>query len=181
MNHSRRDFLKLGANAIVASFIPMPALAATLTNISFQRNISFYNTHTFESVDVCYFDKGAYCPDALNQINHILRDHRTKEVQPIDLKLVETLYAVKEKVRPKTPIHIISGYRSPATNAMLRKTTNGVAQTSFHTKGRAIDIRIPGYRSRQLRDVCISMQSGGVGYYGGSNFVHLDTGPIRNW
>lgn len=156
-------------------------MAATITDISLQRNISLYNTHTGESMDICYFDKGAYCPDALNQLNYILRDHRTKEVQPIDLGLVETLYAVKEKVRPKTPIHIISGFRSSATNAMLRKTTNGVAQTSYHTKGKAIDIRIPGYSSRRLRNVCISMKSGGVGYYGDSNFVHLDTGPIRTW
>lgn len=181
MNYSRRDFLKLGAGAIAASLLPMPALAATTTPISLQRNISFFNTHTGEAIDICYFDKGCYCPDGLNKINYILRDHRTKEVQSIDLGLVETLYAIKENVRAGKPIHIISGYRSPATNNMLRKTTNGVAQTSYHTKGRAIDIRIPGYSSRRLRDVCISMQSGGVGYYGESNFVHLDTGPIRAW
>jgi uncharacterized protein YcbK (DUF882 family) len=181
LNYSRRDFLKLGANATVASLLPIPALAETTTNITLQRTISFFNTHTDESIDICYFDKGVYCPDGLNRINYILRDHRTKEVQPIDLGLVETLYAVKAKIRSKTPIHIISGYRSPATNAMLRKTTHGVAQTSYHTKGKAIDIRIPGCSSRRLRDVCISMQSGGVGYYGDSNFVHLDTGPIRAW
>ena len=181
MNYSRRDFLKLGANAFAASLLPLPALAATITNISLQRIISLYNTHTGESMEICYFNKGVYCPDALNQINYILRDHRTKEVQSIDLGLVETLYAVKKKVRAKTPIHIISGYRSPVTNAMLRKTTNGVARASYHTKGKAIDLRIPGYSSRRLRNVCISMQSGGVGYYGNSNFVHLDTGPIRSW
>lgn len=181
MNYSRRDFLRLGATAIAAGLIPIPALAATRTNISLQRNISFYNTHTGESIDICYFDKGRYCPDALNQINYILRDHRTQEVQRMDLGLVETLYAIKEKVGSGTPLHIISGYRSPATNAMLRKTTHGVAKTSYHTKGKAIDIRIPGYSSRRLRDVCISMQAGGVGYYGDSNFVHLDTGPIRAW
>jgi uncharacterized protein YcbK (DUF882 family) len=181
LNYSRRDFLKLSANAIAASLLPIPAMAATGNNTALQRKISFFNTHTGESIDICYFEKGVYCLNGLSRINYILRDHRTKEVQPIDLGLVETLYAVKSKIRSKKPIHIISGYRSPATNAMLHKTSNGVAQTSYHTKGKAVDIRIPGCSSRRLRDVCISLQSGGVGYYGNSNFVHLDTGPVRVW
>lgn len=181
LNHDRREFLKLGAGVLAGTILPMPVLAATLNNSAPRRRLSLYNTHTDESIDACYFNSDAYSPDALNQINYILRDHRTKEVQPIDLHLLDTLYAINLKVRPKTPFHIISGYRSPATNAMLRKITTGVARKSLHTKGKAIDIRLPGYSTRRLRDVCITLKSGGVGYYKDSNFVHLDTGPVRAW
>ena len=181
MNRSRREFLKQGVSTLVVSLLPMQALAATFAHADLHRRISLYNTHTGESIDTCYYDRGAYCPDALDRINHILRDHRANKEQPIDLRLLDALYAVRQKVRSKTPFHVISGYRSPATNAMLRKTSNGVARISFHTKGQAIDIRLPGYQTHRLRDVCIAMQSGGVGYYGDSDFVHLDTGPIRTW
>jgi uncharacterized protein YcbK (DUF882 family) len=181
LNCNRRDFLKLGLGAVAASFLPSPAFAALLKNGDPQQHLSLYNTHTGESVEVCYYDQGAYCPKALNRINYILRDHRTNEVKPIDLRLLDRLYALKLKVRPKTPFHIISGYRSPITNKMLRKRTRGVARTSFHTQGKAIDIRLPGYSTRRLRKACIAFNSGGVGYYAGSNFVHLDTGPVRSW
>ncbi len=182
MNRSRREFLIQGASTLAACFLPMQAIAAKLNPTSdHRRQISFYNTHTGESIDICYFEKGDYCKDALNKISHILRDHRSNEAQPIDLRLLDVLYAVKQKVRPNTPFHVISGYRSATTNAMLRKTSNGVARTSYHTKGKAIDIRLPGYQTRRLRDVCIALQIGGVGYYRESDFVHLDTGPIRAW
>lgn len=181
MSFNRREFLKLGAGAFAATFLPLQTLAASLSKTDPQRRLSFYNTHTCESIDTCYFEQGAYCRDALDQINYILRDHRAREVHPIDLHLLDQLYAIKSKVCPKAPFYIISGYRSPATNIMLRQTTKGVARTSFHTKGRAIDIRLPGYRTKRLRDLCIAMKCGGVGYYPESNFVHLDTGPVRCW
>jgi uncharacterized protein YcbK (DUF882 family) len=182
LNCNRRDFLKLGAGALTVGVLPLPALASTLKTVDARRRtLSFYNTHTRETIDIRFFDQGEYCPEALNQANYILRDHRSREVHPIDLRLLNTLYAVKLKIRPKTPFYIISGYRSPATNEMLYRSTSGVSLTSYHTKGRAIDIRLPGYSSRRLRDVCIALKSGGVGYYGNSDFVHLDTGPIRTW
>jgi uncharacterized protein YcbK (DUF882 family) len=115
------------------------------------------------------------------KIHHLLRDHRTNEEQVIDLRLVETLYSVKQKARTQSPFHIISGYRSPATNALLRKSSSGVARTSYHSKGKAIDIRLPGFSTHRLRNLCIEMQFGGVGYYRDSDFVHLDTGPVRTW
>jgi uncharacterized protein YcbK (DUF882 family) len=102
-------------------------------------------------------------------------------VHPIDLRLLDQLYAIKSKVPFKGPFYIISGYRSTATNGMLRQRSKGVAQKSYHTKGQAIDIRLPGYRTDRLRDLCITMKSGGVGYYPKSDFVHLDTGPVRCW
>jgi uncharacterized protein YcbK (DUF882 family) len=181
LSFNRREFLKLSAGAFTATFLPIQALAATLTKTDSQRRLSFYNTHTRESIDICYYEKGAYCRDALDQVNYILRDHRTREVHPIDLRLLDLLYAIKSKARPNAPFYIISGYRSAATNGMLRQKSNGVARTSYHTKGQAIDIRLPGYRTNHLRDLCIAMKSGGVGYYPKSDFVHLDTGPVRCW
>lgn len=167
--------------ALVASSLPLPALAAVSQKMSPKRSLSFYNTHTRETIEVCYYDQGEYCPDALNKINRVLRDHRSNEVHTIDVQLLDRLYALKLKVRPRTPFHIISGYRSPSTNAKLRKSTSGVARRSYHTRGKAIDIRLPGYSTRRLRDACVSMKIGGVGYYPDSNFVHLDTGPVRSW
>lgn len=180
MKCNRRDFLGLGAGALTVGLLPLPALAAAF-KVDAQRTLSFYNTHTRETIDICFYDGGTYCPEALNQANYILRDHRAREVHPIDVRLLDTLYALKLRIRPRTPFHVISGYRSAATNAMLFKTTSGVARSSYHTKGRAVDIRLPGYSSHRLRNVCIALKSGGVGYYGNSDFVHLDTGPVRTW
>jgi uncharacterized protein YcbK (DUF882 family) len=178
---SRRDFFKVGIGAFSACLLPLPALAAAITKPDAKRHLAFYNTHTGESTDTCYYDQGNYCPKALNRINHILRDHRTNDIKPIDLQLLDHLHALKLKIGATSPFHVISGYRSPTTNAMLRKITNGVARTSYHLQGKAIDIRLPGYNTRRLRNACISLQAGGVGYYKDSNFVHLDTGPIRSW
>lgn len=181
MTCSRRDFIKLGVGAVSASFFPLSAMATAFTEADSKKHLAFYNTHTGESTNVCFYDHEDYCPKGLNQIYHILRDHRTDEIKPIDIKLLEKLYALKLKIGAKSSFHVISGYRSPATNAMLRKKSSGVARTSYHTRGKAVDIRLPGYDTRRLRNACISLNSGGVGYYKDSNFVHLDTGPVRSW
>jgi uncharacterized protein YcbK (DUF882 family) len=178
---SRRDFLKLGIATFTASFLPLPAFAAALTQPDTHRRLAFYNIHTGESAEICYYDCGDYCSDALDNVNHILRDYRADEVIPIDPKLLDQLYALKLKTGTKSPFHVISGYRTPATNAMLRRRSKGVARRSYHTKGKAIDIRIPGYNTHRLRNVALSLRAGGVGYYRASNFVHIDTGPVRTW
>ena len=180
-NCSRRDFLKLSAGALIGGMLPGPVLAATLKSPQAKCTLAFFNTHTRESLKVCYYEQGSYCPDALDSINYILRDFRTEEIQPIDPLLLDQLFAVKSRIHPRTPFHIISGYRSPATNEMLRRTSTGVARTSLHTKGRAIDIRLPGYNTRRLRDLCVKLRAGGVGYYPKSDFIHLDTGHVRTW
>ena len=110
-----------------------------------------------------------------------MRDYRANEIKPIDPVLLDQLYALKLKTGTKSPFHVISGYRTPATNAMLRRRSNGVARRSYHTKGKAIDIRLPGYDTHRLRNAALSLRSGGVGYYRNSNFVHVDTGPVRTW
>lgn len=178
---NRRDFLKLSVSTLAVGCLPFPALAAIPDSASSQRRLAFLNTHTGESLDICYFNGQRYDRKALDQVDYILRDHRAGETHPIDLQLLDTLHAIKSAVKPKTPFHVISGYRTPATNGLLRRQTSGVARTSYHTKGRAIDIRLPGFRTGRLRNLCIAMKSGGVGYYPDSDFVHVDTGPVRNW
>ena len=181
MKCNRRNFLKMSATALLVNTLPISALATTVKSTDVKRTLSFYNTHTLETLTVCYFDQEGYRLGALAEINHILRDHRTNEIQPIDLNLLDQLFAIKVRIRPRTPFHIISGYRSEATNALLRQTTSGVAKASYHTKGQAIDIRLPEHSTLRLRDLCLKFKAGGVGYYPRSNFVHLDTGQYRTW
>ena len=177
----RRDFLKLSAGFFGAAFLPLPALASTLDKLDGRRTLSFFNTHTYETLDACYYDQGSYQPQVLEQVNHILRDHRSGKVIAMDSGLLDQLFALKCRIRPRTPFHIISGYRSPETNEKLRRKSRGVASTSLHTVGRAIDIRLPGYDTGRLSKACIAMKAGGVGCYPKSDFVHIDTGRVRTW
>lgn len=181
MGWNRRDFLKLSAGALARSLVPLPAMAAPFRSIDAKRTLSFFNTHTGETLRVCYYNHGVYIPKALEKVNHILRDYRTGEILPIDPLLLDQLFALRTRIRPRKPFHVISGYRTLATNAMLRQVTSGVALNSLHTKGRAIDIRLPGHSTRRLRDLSIKLKAGGVGYYPQSDFVHLDTGEVRTW
>lgn len=180
-NQNRRVFLKLGLGAFVGAMLPWEAVASTLKGFDTRRSLSFYNTHTDERLEVCYFDGTGYRPQALDQINHILRDHRTDSTKEIDTNLLDLLFTLKCRISPRDPFHVISGYRSPQSNEFLRRHSSGVAEKSFHTKGKAIDIRLPGYNTAQLRNLCIKMNAGGVGYYSRSDFVHIDVGPVRTW
>lgn len=145
------------------------------------KTLSLQNTTTGDSLNVTYFEKGRYLPDALHEINHLYRDHMTDEVHPVDVALLDQLNDLQATLGIKKPIHVICGYRSPFTNSQLRRNSRGVARNSLHMQGRAIDIRIAGVESRHIRDAALSMARGGVGYYPGSNFVHLDTGDVRTW
>jgi len=178
---TRRQILKIGAKTTLALFFPLPISAAIKLTIPASRSLSFYNTHTKESLYVCYFKNGRYDPKALSQINFILRDHRTGDIRPIARELLDLLTMVASQVKAQKTFHVISGYRSPATNAMLHSITTGVARKSLHMVGKAIDIRIPNYSTLALRDLCINLHQGGVGYYPKSNFVHLDIGQVRYW
>jgi uncharacterized protein YcbK (DUF882 family) len=177
---SRRAFLKIGTGFLATCLLPSAGWSALAPDDT-RRSLSFYNTHTGERLSVCYFKDGAYRPDAMARINHILRDHRTGDIKAIDPSLLDLLVGVHRQLGCSTPFHIISGYRSPKTNAQLRKQTTGVAKYSYHILGRAIDIRLPGCDTRQLRMVCLDLKKGGVGYYPRSDFVHLDTGAFRTW
>ncbi len=177
----RRDFIKLGAVVTGALINPFSAFAAINPRPIALKNLSFYHTHTHERLNICYYRNGEFDANALSKINHILRDHRSREVKAIDIRLLDTLHALSLKTRPQATFHVISGYRSPATNKKLRKKGSGVASKSLHMYGKAIDIRIPGYSTRQLRNIARKMKAGGVGYYPKSDFVHIDTGRVRYW
>jgi uncharacterized protein YcbK (DUF882 family) len=173
---ARRDFLKCAGAALVA-MAPMAALARG----SECRSLSFVHTHTGEMLSCVYYQEGGYDPATLARVNHFLRDFRTDEVHAIDPGVLDILFAVRSRAGRDDPFHVISGYRSPATNAWLRSSSSGVAKHSLHMEGRAIDIRLPGFPTRKLRDIALALRRGGVGYYPASDFVHLDTGRVRFW
>jgi uncharacterized protein YcbK (DUF882 family) len=146
------------------------------------RSVSFVNLHTDESFSGPYRAGGQYIPEAMERIKIVLRDFRTNTMHTIDPRAIDILYALQQKMGQRMPLGIISGYRSPQTNAMLERTSNGVAHNSLHMKGQAIDIRqLGGYDTRHLRNLALSLRAGGVGYYPDSDFVHVDTGKIRRW
>jgi len=173
---SRRRFLKLGL-AAVASAAVWPAEAKIID----RRRLSFENLHTGERLDTVYWANGAYQPGALRAINVLLRDFRSGDVYPIDRHLLDLLVRLRTRLNSSAPIQVISGYRSPETNAMLASYSDGVAAGSLHMEGMAIDIRVPGRSLRSVHRVALDMASGGVGYYPHSDFVHVDTGRVRRW
>jgi uncharacterized protein YcbK (DUF882 family) len=145
------------------------------------RGLSFYNTHTGEAAAVEYCQSGCLLPASLEKIDHILRDHRTGETRSIDVRLLDLLHALSRATAAEQPYHIISGYRSPATNEFLRARGRGVAAGSLHVAGKAIDVRVPGVPLRDLYQEAIKLGAGGVGIYPASDFVHLDVGRVRAW
>lgn len=145
------------------------------------RSLSFYNTHTDEWLTATYFTNGSYLPEAVGEIERLLRDFRTGETHAIDLRLLDTLWVLQDRCHGMGTFEVISGYRSAATNARLQGTTEGVAPNSLHLEGRAVDVRLSGVDTTRLRDIALELARGGVGYYPRSDFVHLDTGRVRNW
>jgi len=178
---SRRSFLKLGALTLGVGSLAHPAVGAGRERLAPERSLAFYNTHTGESLKAVYWFRGRYLPDPLRAINHILRDHRSDEIISIDLQLLDLLQAITKELKAGHPFHIISGYRSPATNAYLHQLSDGVAAHSLHVEGKAVDIRVPGRDLIFVRRVALSLRGGGVGYYPESNFVHVDIGRVRYW
>jgi uncharacterized protein YcbK (DUF882 family) len=145
------------------------------------RHLSFYHTHTQLSLNVVYYENGEYVDSALARINRFLKDFRTGDVAEIDPKLLDILYDLRSEIGSEETYEVISAYRSPKTNEMLRANGGGVARNSQHLLGNAIDVRLRGTKTKQLRDAALDMQRGGVGYYEKSDFVHLDTGRVRRW
>jgi uncharacterized protein YcbK (DUF882 family) len=146
-----------------------------------ERRLTFYHTHTARNLDVVYARGGEYIDSALDDIERFLSDFRTGDVRTIDPALLDLIYEVRESLGSNGTFEVISAYRSPQTNEMLRDRSNGVAKNSQHTIGKAIDIRLRGIQTAKLRDAAIARKGGGVGYYQASNFVHVDTGRVRRW
>lgn len=178
----RRLFLQAGLGACALLTAPMTAsLAEAAIRKPHEKKLSFLNLHTGERTQAVYWAGGRYVPEGLRAIDHVLRDHRTGERYSIDTDLFDMLHLIQLKLGARQEFHVISGFRSSATNAQLAAQSGGVAKNSLHTYGKAIDIRIPGHKLSDLRAAAMSLQAGGVGYYPSSNFVHLDTGNFRYW
>ncbi len=179
---SRRSALKLGFGVLAAAAVtaPAPAWARMLAKQP-SRELSFLNLHTGERLHVEYFRSGKYVPDAMRAVSHVLRDHRTNATHPIDPGLLDLIHVLRGRLRSSAPFNVISGYRSPETNALMHEASAGVAAHSLHMEGRAIDIRLPGVRLSSIRKAALAMEMGGVGYYPEDDFVHVDTGAIRQW
>ena len=176
---SRRDILRTGLGTLIlggAALTAGPGHADAATG-----RLAFHNLHTGESLTAVYRDGGALVPDALDAVNHVLRDYRTGDVHPIDPRLLDLLSVLSARVGTRSPFQVISGYRSPVTNAMLHAHSDGVAKSSLHMKGLAIDIRLADVDLNRLHGAALGLSAGGVGYYPSSDFVHVDVGAVRRW
>lgn len=178
MSWSRRQFLGAGLAGAFATF--SHGAFAALPAVG-ERRLAFANLHTGEKLSTVYWADGRYLGTELSRIDYLLRDFRTGDVAAMDPKLLDLLHALGRKLDSSAPFQVISGYRSPHTNALLRQRGGGVARRSLHMKAKAIDIRLPGCRLSDLRKAALSLRRGGVGYYPKSGFVHVDTGRVRFW
>ena len=174
---NRRHFLG-AASAIVVSGITTSARA--IVNDA-PRSIAFQCTHTGDHTDVVYWAEGRYLTDATAAIEHVLRDFRTGDVHSIDHSLLDLLHSLRISMESEDPFHVISGYRSPKTNAALQAKSNGVATKSLHMEGMAIDIRLPDRNIADLHRAALALKAGGVGYYPAPDFIHVDVGRVRRW
>ena len=146
-----------------------------------ERKVRLKNLHTGEDLKATYWADGKYISETMRDVAYFLRDFRTGDKHRIDAGLMDILHDIHLRIGSRNEFHIISGYRSPKTNNMLRARSRAVAKHSLHMLGKAIDIRLPGTDLRDLRKAALSMRAGGVGYYPQANFVHVDTGRFRTW
>ncbi len=185
-SNSRRHFLACLGGALTAASLAEPAAASlgalqSGTAALEPRTLAFDNLHTGEKAKVEYWANGKYLPDALKQVNFILRDFRNGEIHRIDPKLLDLLNRLQANLGTAQPFEVISGYRSPQTNAMLHAEGHGTATHSLHMQGMAIDIRLADRNLADLHAAALQLRAGGVGYYPSSDFVHVDVGKVRYW
>jgi uncharacterized protein YcbK (DUF882 family) len=182
MEMTRRELLYWGGSAMLVSAFPLQVLSSFKRPLS--KKLCLYNTHTGEFAKEEYWCKGIYCPNALKKINHLLRDHRSNEIKSISPALLNLLHTLQTMLGYTKPFEVSSGYRSLKTNEKLRKMgRKGVAKQSYHTRGMAIDVDFRGLSlARAHKAACFLSQSGGVGYYPSSHFIHLDVrGFPQRW
>ena len=177
----RRRVLAFGLGAAALAIAsPLKGALAALPQ-SGVRTLSFVSTHTNEKLTATYWRNGVYDQGALQDINYVLRDFRTGDVASMDPQLLDLLVELHRRTGSRKGFQVISGYRSPKTNAMLASASGGVAKRSLHMDGKAIDIRLHDVALSDLRQTALGMKAGGVGYYKKSDFVHVDTGRVRQW
>lgn len=176
---SRRHFLKLTTGSVaLASLSPLVTTASPYKSAE-PKEISFSNLHTGEKLTTVYFDGEQYVEEAFDDINHIFRDFRKNEVMPIDRRILTQLDAIQSKLGINQEVQLLSGYRSPATNEMLRGKSTKVASVSTHTQGKALDFYFEGVELANVQKAALSLGAGGVGRY--KHFIHIDTGRVRRW
>jgi len=179
---ARRRFLHHTARLAAAAALPALAAPAALASVPDARGLALVHTHTHEKIDLVYAAGERYVPEALGWLNRFLRDHYTGDIGLMDPQVFDLLHRVQQVLGSKGSFEVISGYRCPATNSNLRQTrSGGVAKHSLHMEGRAIDVRLPGVPLADLHKAALSLRAGGVGFYPREQFVHLDTGRVRNW
>lgn len=179
---ARRHFLRQTAQFAAVAALPAMAAPAVLASVPDARGLALVHTHTHEKIDLVYADSERYLPAALGSLNRFLRDHYTGDIGLMDPQIYDQLHRVQQLFGSTGSFEVISGYRCPTTNANLRQTrSGGVAKHSLHMEGRAIDVRLPGVPLSELHQAALSLRAGGVGFYPCEQFVHLDTGRVRNW
>ena len=183
---SRREVLgyaAVGAAGAAAAVAGRGAHAAPnyLRGLGDFRKLNLTNQRTGERLNIIYFADGEYIPEAVDELSYIFRDWRRNEIKPIDKRTIDIAAAVYRKVDAAEPLQIISGYRSPETNQMLRRKGRGVAKNSFHTRGMAIDLTMQSRSVSQMYRAAMDLKAGGVGRYSRSHFIHVDCGPCRSW
>ncbi|WP_438989980.1 YcbK family protein [Lentibacter sp.] len=178
---SRRALLGAFAATALVSAPTYSKAAGFLRGSGDIRRIKMYSSRTGEKIDMIYWVDGDYIRDAVQEVNHFMRDWRTGDVKKMDLRTVDIMAASLNLLDVNEPFLLLSGYRSPKTNAMLRSRSSGVAKNSLHMKGQAADLRLSSRSVSQIGRAAASCAAGGVGRYSGSNFVHMDCGPVRTW
>lgn len=178
---SRRALLGAFAAAVVCAAPTFSGAAGFLRGAGDVRRLKMYNVRTGESLDTIYWIEGEYVREALGEVNHIMRDWRQNEAITIDHRTVDIMAAAHNLLDVSEPYMLLSGYRSPKTNMMLRARSSGVARNSLHLKGQAADLRLASRSVAQVFRAASACAAGGVGKYSGSNFVHMDCGTVRTW
>ncbi|HOW77595.1 MAG TPA: DUF882 domain-containing protein [Candidatus Competibacteraceae bacterium] len=176
---NRRGFLKLAASGLGALALAPEILQASVRR---ERYIAFYNPNTGETIRQVYWTpREGYIRESLKEVSWGLRDHHNDQVRAFDVNVLDQLYALQLQLGTYSPVHVISGYRSPTTNSMLCERSRGVARNSYHIKAMALDVRLPDGRVSDVCRAARALGAGGVGYYPRANFVHIDSGPVRYW
>lgn len=179
---ARRHFLRNTARFAAVAALPALATRTALASVPKARELALVHTHTHEKIDLVFASGERYVPEALGWLNRFLRDHYSGDIGVIDPQVFDMLHRVQQVLGSKGSFEVISGYRCPSTNSNLRQTRGGgVAKRSLHMEGRAIDVRLPGVPLADLHQAALSLRAGGVGFYPRDQFVHLDTGHVRNW
>lgn len=178
---TRRALLGAFAATAISAAPFFPGVTAYARGSGDIRKLNFYSGRTGEKINIIYCIDGKYIPESLSEINHFFRDWRNNKVHKIDPRTVDILAAAHGLLGVDEPYMLLSGYRSPETNAMLRARSRGVARNSLHLKGEAADVRLRSRSVNQIAQAAAACKAGGVGRYSGSNFVHMDCGAVRSW